>query len=450
MFTNLSLNNFRAFEELSIPLTKINVFLGPNNSGKSSVLSAINLISQTFQSTDLAVPLLFKGKYEDLGTYQDIIYSNDINKDLRLSLEFTTSFPEQFKNEKYKLFNNFSFGDVAKIDLNFHYRKQQRRTVLESTIISSPSDNLIMQTQVTKSSENQLINKINSAFTNIPVGKSSSGLIRLNHFYPNLSYDSRSYLSKRSRKNIERYGDFNFLLNIFQGVLHSELTKLEFIGPFRQSPLRIYPFSGEAPSSVGPQGENTINILASDESRRRGKRKGILKSISSWLSKAQIAESIQIKTINERSFTFLIKNYNTGEIENLADVGYGCSQILPILAAGYNILKGYKMLIEQPELHLHPKAQAEIGTFLYEMYNKDVQLFIETHSEHLLLRLQCYVAAGLIAPEDINVFYIYANDSKKVCKRLPLGADGYFQEDWPEGFFPERLIEAKKIAKKIV
>jgi len=73
----VSAENCRAFEALDVPLTKINLFFRPNNSGKSAILSALSLLSQTLDSADREVALLLNGKFEDLGTYEDIVYGND-------------------------------------------------------------------------------------------------------------------------------------------------------------------------------------------------------------------------------------------------------------------------------------------------------------------------------------------------------------------------------------
>ena len=146
----------------------------------------------------------------------------------------------------------------------------------------------------------------------------------------------------------------------------------------------------------------------------------------------------------------IISHLHSKEKENLADVGFGCSQVLPILVAGYNLKPNNIMLVEQPEIHLHPKAQAELGTFFKDVALNNIQLFIETHSEHLLLRVQAHVASGDLKPEDVKVYYVYSNKDKggkKDVVELPLTDEGYFSKEWPEGFFPERLEEAKKIAK---
>ena len=145
----------------------------------------------------------------------------------------------------------------------------------------------------------------------------------------------------------------------------------------------------------------------------------------------------------------MVENIDTGEAENLADAGFGCSQILPILVAGLNCEPGSLLIIQQPEIHLHPKAQAELGSFLYMVAKKGVQLIVETHSEQLLLRLQSHIAAGDLGLEDICVYCTDydQNNNNKILRNLPIGEDGIFTKEWPRGFFPERLEEAKRLAK---
>ena len=104
-------------------------------------------------------------------------------------------------------------------------------------------------------------------------------------------------------------------------------------------------------------------------------------------------------------------------------------------------------MIEQPEIHLHPRAQAELGRFFATLYQRSVQSIIETHSEHLILRLQQYVANGEISAADIVFYYVYAKGGRKVVKRLSVDSLGRFVEEWPDGFFPERLEEAKNLAR---
>ncbi len=143
----------------------------------------------------------------------------------------------------------------------------------------------------------------------------------------------------------------------------------------------------------------------------------------------------------------MLKHPLSEEVENILDVGSGCGQILSILVAGYSLKKGSIFVVEDPEIHLHPRAQAELGDFFKDLLSNGVQSFVETHSEHFLLRILSYIASGKIKPDDVRIYYVYATEKGKQIKFLPVDNQGFFKEEWPEGFFPERLEEAEKIAK---
>ena len=252
------------------------------------------------------------------------------------------------------------------------------------------------------------------------------------------------WMRPRDRNDIRNYRNVQEYLD----SLHNYLSNLEFVGPFRAYPERLYFHSGESPSRVGKHGEKAIDILVADEKRRGKKKKGITNSVSKWISDAKIAKSIEVCTLTDRHFEILVENIETNEVENLADTGFGCSQVLPILVAGINCEPNSLLIIQQPEIHLHPNAQAALGTFIYTVAKKGVQIIVETHSEHLLLRLQSHVASGEMKADSLNVYYHDTDNIRrtKIIKRIPVGEDGLFIEKWPRGFFPERLAEAKRLA----
>jgi predicted ATPase len=238
--------------------------------------------------------------------------------------------------------------------------------------------------------------------------------------------------------HISRLFYFNFI---------EEMKKIEFVGPFRVPPSRTYLFSGEGPDSVGVHGERAIDIMTIDNLKRSKDKRDIVKKTSEWFKKCGISDELGINPLTDRHFEVFLSQM--GLKENIADTGYGCSQVLPILVAGYNLKEGDILVVQEPEIHLHPRAQAELGTFFYELSKQGIQTMIETHSEHMLLRLQAHIAdkKSNLKPEDINVYYIYVDDDKRIIRKLELKNDGFFKYDWPQGFFPERYNEAKKIAK---
>jgi len=127
---------------------------------------------------------------------------------------------------------------------------------------------------------------------------------------------------------------------------------------------------------------------------------------------------------------------------HLSDVGFGVSQILPIVV---NLLMTEQRLvtIEQPEVHVHPALQAELGDCLAEAVVKQGhQVICETHSEHLVLRLQKLVRTGKLDPSLVTICCVSkgANGAAGVSE-VRLDADGGMMGTWPGGFFAERLNE---------
>jgi hypothetical protein len=132
------------------------------------------------------------------------------------------------------------------------------------------------------------------------------------------------------------------------------------------------------------------------------------------------------------------------------DVGIGISQVLPVLVHAYAD-EGKIVAIEQPEIHLHPALQAELGDVFIEsaLGERKNTFLLETHSEHLILRIlrrvrettEKRLPEGMepIKPEDISVIYVEPTPNGSIVKHLTVTPDGDFAEPWPGGFFAERL-----------
>lgn len=216
----------------------------------------------------------------------------------------------------------------------------------------------------------------------------------------------------------------------------------------RAPPSRSYQFTGERRRRVGRLGENAPGMLAMDSARGGRDRATIAERVSVWLKKAGIASSVVVDPITDRHYELRLRHPVTGEIENIADAGYGVSQVVPVLVGGYSLDRGDIYVVEEPEIHLHPRAQSKLGDFIFDLYTEGVQCVFETHSEHMILRRQQHIAAGNIPPEDVAVYYVHApSNENKTATRLDLDSKGQFTSEWPEGFFPERLNEAKELAR---
>ena len=442
MFTRLSLENFRAFEEESVELSKINLFFGPNNAGKSSLLSALNLVCQTVQSADIDADILLSGKFEDFGSYYDMVNGNDESKRITILIETELMLPKRSYVQSRRGGRVLRIEETKRkghLEIEIGYSGRRHEVQLLATEISIPEEKLLIRTRRNRVGRHVVDSM--KGFKDLPQEQLDQ-MVAVRNLTPMVL----SALSPRHAAHEEVRAIRAFIL-----ALRREIRNVEFIGPFRANPQRLYLLTGESPSYVGRHGERALEIMMLDEKRKGAEKRELMKLVSDWMKKAEIAKRIYTVPMTDRYFEVIVENFYTGEEENLTDVGFGCSQILPVLVAGFHVREGGIFIVQEPEIHLHPKAQAELGSLFKVLHKRGIQLIIETHSEHLLLRLQSHVRKGDIKAKDVNVYYVdpAAKRRKKKGKtvtRIEIGEDGYFTKEWPRGFFPERLREAERLA----
>lgn len=439
MFTNLHAKNFKAFEHFNVDLRPITLVLGPNNSGKSSVFAALRLLAQTASCNDPEVPLLLNGQYGDFGTYRDLVYGNNRNR----TIEIGVSRESDAEREKTPYTKSFS------LTVRFRYRVQRRQIVQTYSELSSGSD-VYVQTALSSDTDRQVV----QAAAGYQVPPSLRGrfgrALRMINFVPYLAY----YQLRGEQLGpavTEWFGnDFEDKLRAgiaIQRSANDALRKVEFLSAMRLPPERTYLFTGERRQTIGRRGENMAAILATESTRPRKGSKNVLESVSRWLHAASIGAKLDVHSLTDRHYELRVQHPVTKETENLADVGYGHSQVLPVLVGGYSLRPGDTYIIEEPEIHLHPNAQAALGDFFVELQEGGIQTLAETHSEYIVLRLQQHVASGRISPSDVAIYFVYPHKDKKAIARVDLDGRGRFTSEWPRGFFPERLEEAKQLSR---
>lgn len=224
-------------------------------------------------------------------------------------------------------------------------------------------------------------------------------------------------------------------------VVEQALGELFPLGPFRKPPSRWYIFTGTTPHDVGYQGHLLPDLLFRNSDLR--------KNTNEWLKALDIGYEIKLHHLGERSSDLfelrLLDTRRKSPVEvGLSDVGFGISQILPFvvqsLAASDQIIS-----VEQPEVHIHPRLQADLGDLLIEAIKEPRrnQFIIETHSEHLALRLQRRVREKKLSPDQISIVYVSRGPNGATVQPLCLDEEGDFMDDFPGGFFPERLRELR-------
>jgi predicted ATPase len=149
-----------------------------------------------------------------------------------------------------------------------------------------------------------------------------------------------------------------------------------------------------------------------------------------------LTDTIQTQRLNETQLELRVGRVpgNSMDTVNIADVGFGVSQVLPVVVALLVAQPGQLVYIEQPEIHLHPRAQIALAEIFAEAINRGVQVVVETHSELFLLSIQTLVAENRIAPEDVKLhWFTRSADGLSTVTTAELDETGAFG-DWPEDF----------------
>jgi predicted ATPase len=231
---------------------------------------------------------------------------------------------------------------------------------------------------------------------------------------------------------------FNFHFEAF-------IERITYLGPLREHPKRTYLWSGSAPRLIGKSGEQAIDALIAAERRGRpSDHPSLVSDVSNWLERLGLASNLTVDTINKEKGFYepRVRITEHSEPVNIADAGFGVSQVLPVIVQLFLVPEYSIVLLEQPEIHLHPSAQSELADLFLEVTEKrHLQLIIETHSEYLLTRLQRRIAeatAEFASPENIQLYFIELTDDGSQATEVRANEFGEI-ENWPEGFFGDRI-----------
>lgn len=242
--------------------------------------------------------------------------------------------------------------------------------------------------------------------------------------------------------------------------LFGELQGVCYISADRSGPVKYFDKYEYAQNDflVNPQGTNVLNIISrqelslSDEVHdylyRGNDAKSLFQQIQEWMSYIMNGFSFELKGKESDSSTLYLRMANTGNPEKFSPVnmGFGYSYILPIVVAGLSKPKYSRVLIvENPEAHLHPQAQSRMAEFLAIVASTGIQVFVETHSEHILngCRIACLKEDIKIGVDDFIIQYFNEDFTRNEIK---LEKNGKIKE-WPSGFFDQQGIDLAELYK---
>ena len=258
-----------------------------------------------------------------------------------------------------------------------------------------------------------------------------------------LQYITRwPYLSKKRTLSLELVLRFiNTLINEIKVTFNEEI--INHVSPLRASPKRYYYVDrAQVHNVLDTSDADSISDVIKEN------RNNIVGKANKWLENFNI--NIGVETFKELIHTLRVTNKKENLSLDLTDVGFGISQVLPIILQGFLSKQNAITIMEQPEIHLHPKMQGDLADLFIEMITKEdidfneirenypersnnKTLIIETHSEYLLYRLRRRISQKLISPDNIGLYFFKKSESNgTVVEKIEILEEGGFE--WPEGF----------------
>ena len=450
MLKQLQIQNFKGWKDTGlVRMAPITLFFGANSSGKSSIGQFLMMLKQTVESPDRKAVFYpgSKNSAVQLGSYQEMVLHRDPQN--KITFGYQWSLPEVMRIKDPLSGRSYS-GD---------------------TLAFQAEVGLIDRTQHTL-----VVDHLKYRLSETGTSSLSIGMERKSDTKSEYKVDSTEYPLRRKQGRawapgapVRFYGfpdevvayhqNADFVQDI--NLKHEKLFQsLSYLGPLRTKAERLYSWTGIEPESVGYAGENTVAAILAARSRAislgyRQRAKPLAEVVALKLKEMGLIEEFKVNQISKQRQDYEVKVRTKGSTDwvDIPDVGFGISQVLPVLVQCFYAPPGSIVLMEQPEIHLHPSAQSALADVMIDVINsrengvdRNVQLVIETHSEHFLRRLQRRIAEDVVSQGKVSAYFANITRTPATLEALQIDVFGNIQ-NWPENFFGDEMGDITGQAK---
>jgi len=450
MLNRLRIKNFKIWKDTgSIRMAPITLFFGANSSGKSSIGQFLMMLKQTTESPDRKAAFYpgSRNSAVQLGSYQEMVFHRDLGN--RISFEY-----QWFLNDTLKFNDPLSGQTYSGDTLSFEAQaglagKDPHSLALDHLKYRlDENDKEILTISMERRAEKK------SEYNVVAEGYQ---LVRQQGrpWSPRAPY--RFYGFPDEVVAYHQNADFVQEINLRHEKLYRSLF---YLGPLRTKAERLYSWTGIEPESVGYAGENTVAAILAARHRRislghKRRARPIEEMIALKLKEMGLIEEFRVRPISEQrqEYEVNIRTRGSKDWVDLPDVGFGISQVLPVLVQCFYAPYGSIILMEQPEIHLHPSAQAALADVMIDVAksrengeDRNIQLIIETHSEHFLRRLQRRIAEEAVEENQVAAYFANISRTPAILEPLQIDLFGNIQ-NWPENFFGDEMGDITGQAK---
>ncbi len=430
IISRLTLRNFKPFKKLSLDFPKFTLFLGPNSSGKSSAIAGILGV---IQSPNLPEAFSSNGAYINLGDFDEIVNAHKHKSQFSIDVEFVEGGLKSFFESTWKVNSKTSLPRLISGKFRTSDSNLSIKAVGKGYNVIAEYDQAAnkLTPEFMKNLDNFMEATVESASKNSnTTEKTSWKEISSKPFKTNFNVQDLSKVSSTLSSNLH-YIAIGALVSNRNKLLKDFERSMRHVGAFRDAPVRTYYERTDYDLDVSRSPDSYIHQIAAWENAQHES----FKRLTVAARNIGLFGDISIHRHHGGRFELRVRMQAANSSSSLIDTGFGVSQFLPVMVADLQLPSGGTLIVSQPEIHLHPSAQANFADYILEESNsRNKRYIIETHSEYLLNRFRLLVTQGKLSPDDIAVYYFTNAGISSKATSIKLQKDGRLKNA-PDEFF---------------
>ena len=439
MLSSWRIKNFKAWQDTgAIKLAPLTVFFGENSVGKSSLGQLLLALKQSADCAAKQQPLDFGDAQSliDLGSFAQNLHQGQLDQPLEFELQWRLA------------------NELVLQGLDAHATVRVDELRLQVSMLADQAQQPVVQAMSYSAYQH------GQEQCRVSYCSTKNTELQVQIYQPQAQHYSLALVDAVSPERfyqlpIAQQLDAQFI-NALALQTQSVLADVHALAALRAAPQRGYSWNGQAPASVGRAGESVVAaLLAADAQQRQLQFAAdqpelpFAQGIAYWLKQIGVASDFAVRPAAAASdeYQVLLKNHAAACEVNLADLGFGVSQLLPVIVQVFYAQPNSTVWLEQPEIHLHSQVQAGLADVLIAATQakeagqaRNVQIIVESHSEHFLNRLQRRIAEGVISHSDVALYFCSRVGTQAQIESLDIDTYGEIA-NWPENLFGDEMTD---------
>ena len=430
----LSVNRFKSIFELeNFEFKPLTMLTGINSSGKTSLVQSLLLLKQTLESESKEA-LILDGKYLSASSVHELVFGKDETDHFAFTIELDNADLQKLSVYDEKTITYIKYKVSFHVNSGVFVRSVEVDVILGKFAMgfSLVLDESVNDGRKYKITPKNLTVKHGNSFVDF----TKPFNVAFSNFFP--QFASRP----------DKSGDLTITLPFMNDVMKlvsGYFANIYYVGPLRVKPDPIISYANGDFKNVGSDGLYTRFVLHNRKDDMVNAKENLLQATNRWICKElELAESIE--AIKDGTSSYRVVLRNKGIDVDLCHIGLGVSQILPIIVQGLLVPEGGTLIVDSPEVHMHPSVQADLVDFFIELAKNGRKVVFETHSDHMITRLRRRIAEGL-NPGQVNLCFVMGTESGSTYATLGIDNTGTFFGGLPNKFMNTQDIDFRKIVE---